>query len=140
MTLKSGRTLVLNLAPFAVGNKLKKTVARELLDVHVDLGKLKLGHELGMESLADPAVLNTFKDALLTALASDKIEAAMFECAIRCTLDGHKITPDSFEDPDARQDFLVVAWEVMVFNLTPFLAGLNLPSSVKLLPATPAQK
>jgi hypothetical protein len=140
MTLKSGRVLALNLAPFAVGNRLKKVVARELLNVNVDLGKLKLGQDLGMDSLADPAVLNTLKSALCVALASDKIEEAMFECAIRCTLDGMKITPDSFESPDARQDFLPVAWEVMVFNLTPFLGGLNLPSSAILLPAKSDQK
>lgn len=127
VTLKSGRTLVLNTAPFAVGRKLLKQVALELRAVNVDVTNLDLNLEVG-SLMQDPRALTTIKNLFCQLIASDEIETAMFECAARCTIDSQKINRDAFEAPDMRGDFLPVAWEVIRHNLTPFFANLSLSS------------
>lgn len=123
--LKSGRTLLITIAPFAVANKLRKTVAAELLKVEIDVGKLDMS--LDIRNL-DPRALNTLKDVVCQMLASDQVEACFFECAARCTIDGSSIKKDSFENEDARGDFLPCAWEVIRHNLAPFFESLDLSS------------
>lgn len=117
ITLPSGRSLVVNVAPFSIGKNLFKTLARELLAVRLDLDITKI------KSVGDLDV-NVLKDALLQVIASDSIEACFFACAEKCLIEGQKITKDSFEHETARQDYLPVAWEVMKANLTPFFKGL----------------
>lgn len=113
------------MAPFSVASKLRKIVAVELLKVEIDLGKINLGTEIRN---LDGRSLNTLKNVVCQLLASDAVESAFFECAARCTIDGAAIKRDTFENPDARGDFLPVAWEVIRFNLSPFFEGLDLSS------------
>jgi hypothetical protein len=134
-TLNSGRELGLGMAPFSVGNKLRKVVALELKSVDFSASDLNLSADV----LKDTKALNCLKNLLCQAMASDALEAAFFECAARCTLDGIKITRDTFEPENMRGDFLPVAWEVIRFNLAPFFGNLDLSflGSAKQTPESP---
>jgi hypothetical protein len=130
VALPSGRNLTVAIAPFDPANKLKKEIAAAL--VAVDLSGLNLGKldmNLDLSKLDGPG-LNAFKNVLLSLLASDRVEAAMFACAIRSTIDGEKVTKDSFEAKEARGDFVVVAWEVIRANAGSFFGGLDLSSFI----------
>lgn len=138
-TLKSGRTLVLNLAPFSVGSKLFKTVLGELRTINIDVAKLDMGMELNLQKI-DPKLINIMKDAFCEIASSETVEAAFFECAGRCLLNGQKITRETFEEPDAREDYLPIAWEVIKFNLAPFFRGLASQLSASAPPSESGQK
>lgn len=124
ITLNSGNLLTVNPPPFALANKLLKTVARELTAVSFDL-------DLGNVDLAKiaPKDINTLKNAAFQLLQSDAVEAAVFACVERCLYNGQKITRDTFESPEARADYLPVVWEVMKASLTPFFKNLGFASS-----------
>lgn len=124
-TLASGRTLVVNVAPFAAANKLRRVVASELLKVEIEVGKLDLNVDL---KNLDSRSLNTLKNVVCQLLASETVEASFFDCAARSTIDGAAIKRDSFDAEEARGDFLPTAWEVIRANLAPFFASLDLSS------------
>lgn len=122
--------MTVEIAPFDPANKLKKEIAAALVGVDLsglNLGKLDLTMDVGK---LDGAALNAFKNVLLSLLASDKVEAAMFTCALRSMIDGEKITKASFEPKETRGDFLVVAWEVIRANAGSFFASLDLSSFI----------
>jgi hypothetical protein len=135
ITLKSGSELQVGLAPFAVGNRLLKTVARELaaVEFNMDFGEI----DLSKVSAKD---INTLKNAAFQLLQSEDVEKAVMECMKRCLYNGHAIQPNTFEAESARQDYLPVAWEVMKANLIPFFSGLDLPSSASAKPSSSDQK
>lgn len=134
ITLKSGNLLAIGLAPFSVANKLLKTVARELTSVSfdLDLGNVDLAH-------ISPKDINTLKNAAFQLLQSDVVEAAVLGCMERCLYNGQKITAKTFEDENARADYLPVAWEVMKANLTPFFKNLAFASSTSGAPNSSAR-
>ncbi len=139
ITLKSGRSLMLGIAPFAIGTKLFKTVLAELRTVNLEVQKLDITADLNLSKM-DPKMLNTVKDVICELASSDQVEAIVFDCFARCTLDGKKIDRSTFEPEDARQDYLQAAWEVIKFNLAPFFRGLDLSSLTSARPTEPAQK
>lgn len=130
ITLPSGRSLAVEIAPFTPANKLKKAIAADL--VGVDLSGMQLGKlDLNLDvSKLDGASLNAFKNVLCILLASDRVEACVFECAVRSTIDGQKITRESFDPAEARGDYLFVAWEVIKANAGAFFGGINLSSFI----------
>lgn len=138
-TLKSGRELGLALAPFSVGSKLFKAVLAELRSINIDVTKLDMGMELNLRAI-DPRLINIIKDAFCEIATSETVEVAFFECAGRCLLNGQKITRETFEAPDAREDYLPVAWEVIKYNLAPFFRGLASQLSASAPPTAPGQK
>src|SRR5690242_20291792 len=121
ITLKSGAVLTVAIASFASGNKLMKTVARELSGVDFNL-ELKNLDELSEKDI------NVLKNVVFRIIQSDAIEQALLECMKKCLYNDQRITLETFETEDARQDYLPVAWEVMKANLRPFFSGLDLSS------------
>jgi hypothetical protein len=138
-TLKSGRELGLALAPFATGSKLFKTILAELRTINVDVTKLEMNMELDLRKI-DPRMINILKDAFCEIASSEAVEMSFFECASRCLLDSKKITRETFESPDMREDYLPVAWEVIKYNLAPFFRGLASQLSANVALAETAQK
>jgi hypothetical protein len=136
-TLKSGRVLMLGLAPFSVGTKLFKQVLAELRTVDLDVGKIDLNLEINLAKM-DPKMLNGIKNVVCEIASSDQVEATLFECMARCTIDGKKIDRNTFEAADTRPDYLPAAWEVIRFNLAPFFSGLDLSSLTNAKPSAPA--
>lgn len=130
VTLPSGHELRLVVAPFAAANKLKKTLARELLAVGLDFASLNFSAEIR----DDPRVLNTLKNLVCQLASSDAVEVAVMECAQQCriTVPGAeapvKVSLQVFETEEMRGDFIHVMWEVIKLNMSLFLAGLDLSS------------
>lgn len=129
ITLKSGSQLAIGVAPFATGNKLLKTIARELASVRVDFDLSNLSNPTNRD-------LDSVKNAAFQLLQSDAVETVLKECMARCLYNGQRITETTWEDENARQDYLPVAWEVMKANLLPFLKSLGLSFSAKSQPET----
>jgi len=98
---------------------------------------LKLGHTPFEESLAlNEAILkelkglsfttktemgSLYKDLVCIGFSSELIKSALWKCFSRCTYNDIKITPDSFESIDAREDYTTVAMEVTKHNVLPFV-------------------
>jgi len=111
ITLDSGAKLNITLASFAEGNALFKAFSKVVGKAEID----------GQEDIKNPLAL---KDLFCSLVYSDELEKCLWACMKRATYNGHKITPDTFEEIEARQDYLEVISEVGQFNLTPFLKSL----------------
>ncbi len=111
--LPSGAQLVLGISDVREANELKKAVARELVAVNVNLTTLDIAK-------LSPDEMNSFKNIFFQILGSDLIEAALWKCISRCTYNQTRITWETFQPENAREDYQNVAWEVMVYNLRPF--------------------
>lgn len=135
-TLKSGKVLTLQIASFAVASKLRQAVAIELKGVNLgETFKIAAGAsatDLGGMDLP----VDALKNLVCQFLASEAVERAVFECMKVCQYQGERIGQDTFEPEDAREDFLPVAWEVMVMNLAPFFKGLDWRSLINAPPST----
>lgn len=133
ITLKSGAILEIQLSPFAEAMRLFKTIANELKAVDIHLDGLTIDKIKGTD-------INGLKNGILQLLGSDALEAAVRTCQARCLYNGEKINGQTFEKPEARQDYLPVAWEVVKFNMAPFFAGLDLSSLTSARPTSSAPK
>lgn len=124
-TLDSGNILEVTLAPFEIGHRLLKSVTKELESVKIGLGiKGKNLQDLFEMDINDEAI-NTIKNIITRLISSDIVEESLWACMERATYNNQKISRDTFENEKAREDFLVVAKEVLWFNLTPFLKHLG---------------
>ncbi len=108
--LPSGAILKITLSPFAVAKELFQAVSEEAKI-------LKLNAEMEID-------VNLIKDIVATGLASKKIEACIWECMKKATYNGLKITDETFEPEQARQDYLTVILEVAKENIMPFTKSL----------------
>lgn len=132
VSLPSGAELEMTLAPFLEGEKLFSATAECLkkvtLDGNIDIQDFTAG-------------FNSLKDAFLSCATSKEMKDAILGCLKRCTYNGQRITSwDIFDDADARQDYLIVCWEVVKFNLTPFTKNLFSKFSMSLNPKQENQK
>lgn len=112
--LKSGATLKLNLSPFAISKTLYQSILREARGISIT-------NETDMASL--------YKDLFCIGMASPEVEKNLWECFKRCTYDNGssgdlKITEDTFEPAEAREDYTQVCIEVAKANLLPFVKSL----------------
>lgn len=110
ITLPSGAELDITPSPFTVAKALYQAVAAE-------------GKDLKLDPSAEIDV-NFYKDIFCVALSSKKIEAALAECMKRVTYNGVKVTDETFEPIEARDDYLSVCFEVMKENIQPFTKSL----------------
>lgn len=108
--LPSGAELRITLAPFAASKALYQAVLEEVKFL-----------QLTSSTEVDFSLL---KDLICVGFSSRKIEQALEECMKRCLYNGMKITADTFENEDARQDYLQVCFEVGKANIEPFLKAL----------------
>ncbi len=111
--LPSGAKLKIGLSPFAVAKGLLQAVLKELKGIQIS-------------GTMDLAAL--YKDLACAGFISDEVEKALGECFKRCTVDygagDLKIDKDTFEAAERRGDFILVVFEVLRENLTPFLKSL----------------
>ena len=117
--LDSGAFLTVQVAPFAAGTRLLKVVSRELSQVRIELDAgLDLANIGGKD-------VNTLKNVAFQLIQSEQVESALAACMEKCLYNGNRITPATWEPENARQDYLLVAWEVMKANLRPFVKNLG---------------
>lgn len=112
-TLESGAVLDMTMAPFVEGHRLFKAVAKELKAVHIQANGQAEG------------ALNAIKDIVASLVSSDEVESALWACMGRAAWNGRKAEPGLFEDEKAREDFLIIQKEVLLFNLGPFQKSLK---------------
>jgi hypothetical protein len=110
ISLPSGAVLKIQLAPFADSKRLLNALLEEA-------GAL----ELDLESDINFSLI---KNIVCKAFPSDKIDKALAECMKRCLYDDTRITSTTFEPEDARQDYMVVCFEVAKANVMPFMKSL----------------
>jgi hypothetical protein len=109
-TLDSGAIFEVQMAKFKVGHRLFKAVMRELKDI---------------EMPGSANVFSMIKNVATGLLSSGEIEAVLWECMEVSLYNNIKVTPDLFEDEKVREDYLVVAKEVLMYNLIPFSKNLR---------------
>jgi len=107
--LPSGAKLKIQIAPFADAKNLYQAILREAYGVQFSM-------KAEMTSL--------LKDLFCVGFASQHIEACLWECFKRCTIDGLKIDKDTFEPVDRRDDYMKVCIEVAKANILPFVKSL----------------
>lgn len=128
--LDSGAKINITLVDFEVADRLLMVITKEIEGINISLG-IKSGNLTDFLTDVDKdAALNTIKNALMKILSSSLIRPVLWECMERvtyCPVGGSpcKITPKTFEGEKERGDYLIVAKEVLVVNLSPFLAGLS---------------
>ena len=106
MKLPSGRELKITLSDFTTGYNLKKSFLKTVKNLDLDFDK-------DMD-------FNFLKDVVCEGLTSDDLEHWMWECAKKATIDDIKMTKDSFEKEEHREDYIVCFYEVVKRNLAPF--------------------
>lgn len=109
--LPSGARLKISLSPFAVARDLYQAALEELKH-------LKLDPEAEVDA-------NFYKDLFCTGLASKKIEKAIWKCMEKALYNDLKITEDTFEPEEARDDYFAVMFEVAKVNIHPFAKDLS---------------
>lgn len=109
-TLPSGAELDITIADFDDAHNLFQSFLRE-------------SSNLGVNS-------TTFTDNLLAVklLSSKEFSQCIWPCMQKATYNKVKISKDLFENEKAREDYVIIAKEVMEFNLTPFFKSLGLKS------------
>ena len=108
--LPSGAKLHITLSAFSISKTLYQAVLEEVKTLQLDTDK--------------EVDVNLFKDLFCTGFSSKKIESALNECMKKATYNGVKITDSTFEPVEAREDYLLVCWEVALANLLPFTKNL----------------
>ena len=63
-------------------------------------------------------------EAMVDLIVDEKIQPALWDCMAVCLYNGIKVSRETFESTDTRGDYLVVAKEALVYNLSPFFKGL----------------
>lgn len=69
--------------------------------------------------------VNLIKDVVCSSVASKRIEAAIDECMKRVTLDGLKITDETFDAVEARAEYFLIRFNVAKENVMPFMKDLS---------------
>lgn len=111
--LPSGVEAIVNVAPFKDSNRLFQAISREWKGTTLNLDPK------GMTGL------------FFAALSSIDVEKALWPCLHRCLYNGEKITADTFEPEETREDFMPLCLEVIVDNVLPFMKGLFSPSETQ---------
>ena len=109
--MPSGALLKIGDVPFTEAHDLQKAMAYEL-------------RQIEMTTTMDISAV--IKDAVCTAIYSDKFNAALKTCFKRCLYNDSQISDDTFEPIEARGDYYNVCFEVTQEVTAPFVSGLLL--------------
>lgn len=110
VVLPSGNKLEVSPAPFKDAKRLFQAVGGDFLKINLGEG--------------DAELIDLLKNAICIGVSSPAIEAALEPCLKRCIYKGVKITPDTWEPVEAREDYLDVCVEVARENVGPFTKSL----------------
>lgn len=113
--LPSGAVLRVQIAPFLYAKNLYQAILRELKSVSM-AGEIQ--------------VAQVIKDAFCVGFSSPEIEKYLWECLKSCTYESSpgsgelKISMQTFEPTEARDDYMLVLAEVAKDNVGPFVKTL----------------
>lgn len=110
----------INVASFANAIALKNAIAREIKlgGINVDALKGKNVAEIAKLDVAP------FINIIAAIDSSKEVNEAIMACLERSTYNSEKITPDTFDEVSAREDYYPIVAECLKVNLAPFLKGL----------------
>ena len=108
--LPSGAKLTLYPSPFKDAKRLAQALVQEIRQIKVD-PKAEID-------------VNMWKDLICVGIASEEIEKALKPCMNRCLYNDFKITDETFEPVENRDDYLTVVMEVVKENVLPFTKSL----------------
>lgn len=111
VTLQSGAEIDITPAPFTVSKALYQALLEE-----------------GTNLKLDPSVeidVNFYKDLFCVGFSSKKVEVALWACLERVLYKNLRITSDTFEPIEAREDYTEICFEVMLENILPFTKSLS---------------
>lgn len=108
--LPSGAKLEITIAPFKDARALYQALLEEVKSLKMD-----------PEAEVD---VNLWKDLFCAALSSKKIEAALDVCMARALYNGVRISDETFEKVEAREDYIDACYEVAKANIQPFTKSL----------------
>lgn len=109
VSLPSGSKLVIQIAPFAEAKALYQALLRELRATPVNV---------------ETQMISFYKDIFAGGFSSPHVEACLWKCFERCTIDGLKIDKDTFEPIERRDDYIQVCMAVGRANVFPFVKSL----------------
>lgn len=114
LTLPSGATLRIEISSFPVSKALYQAVLRELK---------------GLSFTANAETGELLKEFFCLAFSSMQVEACLWECFKKCAYTNKegtttKITPDTFESEESREDYFSACVEVAKDNIAPFMKSL----------------
>lgn len=108
--LPSGAELKITPSEFKVSRELFQALLEELKGTKMD-------PEKEIDS-------NFFKDIFCTGFSSKRIEYSLGRCMERATYNNLKITDETWEPVEAREDYLMTCFEVAKVNIAPFTKSL----------------
>lgn len=115
ITTSTGAKVIINSAPFRDAMTLKNAIQATIKVGELDLSKIKSFKELDIAP---------FLESILAIDSDLNVYNALMKCLVRCTYNSEKITENTFETDNARQDYYEIVLECMKVNLHPFLKGL----------------
>ena len=112
ITLQSGAKIEITMLSVEAGFKLSQSVLGEMKDVDIS------GFNLNDIMSSD---LTPLKNIVCHFIASDQMLSDLRPALDRALYNGQKISNDTFESLESRSDYIIVLWEVLKYNLMPFL-------------------
>lgn len=112
----------INIAPFKEAMALKNAIMREIKLGTIDLTAFK---NKKIEDILKSDI-SPFLDAIIAVDSSEAVNSAIMGCLVRCTYQGEKIIPATFDSAEAREDYYLIVFECLKVNLMPFFKGLSL--------------
>lgn len=128
ITLPSGAELKIDVAPFAVARALYQVILEEMKTVQID-----------PQQEIDA---NLYKDLFCIGFSSKKIEQALKECMKRAVYNGARISDETWEPVEARDDYMKTCLEIAKENIAPFVKSLYAEYShiLEMLMSAPASR
>jgi hypothetical protein len=109
-TLPSGTVITINPAPFLDAKDLFQALATQFQLTPIT---------------KDMQVMELQKNLFTACVSSPLVEKLVWKCLLRCTIENEKVTPETFEDVERRQDYIPACMEVVKENVSPFLTSLS---------------
>jgi len=115
----SGKKIVINPADFCdvldLKNAIQKAAIASGLDIPTSLSAELMDQDIDLSGLIKTA---------LTVDSDKDVQECAFKCLTRCTRGGEKITKETFDDIEAREDYYDIVLSCFKVNLTPFFKPL----------------
>lgn len=120
-TTDSGINVRIGVAPFELAGRLKNVVVKELKTSGANFGIIAGGN---IESIT-PECFDAMAQAILSIAGSVDVERALFPCLSKSTYDDAKITPETFDDLKAREEYFKIVSLCIKLNIFPFFKNLG---------------
>lgn len=111
----SGAKVKINPADFEDAMDLQSAIMKEVSKTDFKMDGIDMNNESSFGGLIKVA---------MSVASSKDVRDIIFKCLVRCTYEGQKITPKTFEDVDARRDYYEIVIACLKENLSPFFEGL----------------